>query len=128
MQIQDVKHFIDLIAWKKNHEFVLNVYLITKSFPREEMFGLTDQIRRASSSITANIAEGYGRYYIKDKLRFYYQARGSNTECQNHLILAHELNYIPDEDYNKIKIICFEGYKILCGLIKSTNNQINKTD
>lgn len=119
-----IKHFTDLVAWQKNHEFVKLVYQITKNFPEDERFGLTSQLRRAASSITANIAEGYGRYHLKDKVRFFYQARGSSTECQNHIILAHELNLIDGENYNQLKIKSFEGYKILCGLIKSTNNQL----
>ena len=119
-----ITHFTDLFAWQKKHDFVKLVYTITKKFSEEEKFGLTSQLRRAASSITANIAEGYGRYYMKDKIRFYYQARGSNTECQNHLILAKDLDYIEEKDFNEIKIILFEGYKLLCGLISSSQKQI----
>lgn len=118
-----IRHFTDLFAWKKNHEFVKLVYQITKKFPEDEKFALTSQLRRSASSITANIAEGYGRYHLKDKIRFYYQARGSNTESQNHLILAYELNYLTEEEYLKLKAIVFEGYKILCGLIRTTSLQ-----
>ena len=117
-----VSHFTDLIAWQKSHEFVKNVYKITADFPPEEKFGLTNQLRRAASSITANIAEGYGRYHMKDKARFYYMAKGSNTECQNHLILAHDLEYLSDNDFNSLKISVFEAYKVLCGLIRSTKS------
>lgn len=117
-----VTHFTDLIAWQKSHEFVKNVYTITTNFPSEEKFGLTNQLRRASSSITANIAEGYGRYHIKDKLRFYYMAKGSNTECQNHLILAHDLEYITDQEFDSLKVLVFEAYKVLRGLIRSTQS------
>lgn len=117
-----INHFTKLIAWQKNHEFFKAVYEITKTFPQDEKFGLISQLRRAASSITANIAEGYGRYHIKDKIRFYYQARGSSTECQNHIILAYELGFIDEKDYDLLKIKSFEGYKILCGLIKSSNN------
>jgi len=76
-----IYNFKDLQAWQINHNFVLAVYNITKTFPKEELFGLTNQLRRAASSITANISEGFGRYFLKDKLRFYYFARGSNMEC-----------------------------------------------
>ncbi len=117
---QKINHFTNLIAWQKNHKVILKIYLITRHFPKEELFGLTSQIRRASSSVTANIAEGYGRFHEKDRARFYLQARGSNTELQNHIILAHDLKYITDGDYEELKRDIFEGYKIICGLIKST--------
>lgn len=113
----NIRHFTDLFAWQKNHRVVLEVYRLTKVFPRDEMFGLTSQLRRAASSITANIAEGFGRYTAPDKMRFYVQARGSSTELQNHIILAHDLGYITDDQFNKLKVSIFEGYKILCGLI-----------
>ena len=124
MKINTIQHFTDLNAWQKNHEFVKLVYKVTQNFPTGEQFGLTNQLRRSASSITANIAEGYGRDHLKDKIKFYYQARGSNTESQNHIILAFELNYLSEEDYNKLKIVVFEGYKLICGLIRSTSNQI----
>lgn len=119
-----INHFTKLIAWQKNHEFVKFVYEVTKKFPEDERFGLTSQLRRAAASITANIAEGYGRYHMKDKIKFYYQARGSSTECQNHIILAYELGFMDEQSYNLLKIKSFEGYKILCGLIRSSNNQL----
>ncbi len=115
-----VKHFTDLIAWQKSHMFVLSVYEITKTFPQSEQFGLTSQLRRAASSITANIAEGYGRYHFKDKIRFYHQSRGSNTECQNHIILAFDLKYINLKEYNELKKQSWESFKLLSGLITST--------
>jgi len=120
MTKQNIHHFTDLIAWQKNHQIVLKIYKITKKFPKEETFGLISQIRRASASITANIAEGYGRFHSKDRIRFYLYARGSSTELQNHLILAHDLSYITEKEFNELKINIFEGYKIICGLIKST--------
>lgn len=79
-------------------------------------------MRRAAISIIANIAEGYGRFHSKDRIRFYLQARGSSTELQNHLIISKDLGYISEAEFNELKIISFEGYKIICGLIKSTAN------
>lgn len=117
----NINHFTNLIAWQKNHNIILNIYNISQKFPKEELFGLTGQIRRAASSVTANIAEGYGRYHSKDRIRFYMIARGSNTELQNHIILAKDLNYITEAEFIKLKTDIFEGYKIICGLIKSTN-------
>jgi len=120
MSNQKINHFTHLIAWQKNHQLVLKIYKITKKFPKEELFGLVSQIRRAAASITANIAEGYGRFHSKDRIRFYLHARGSSTELQNHLILARDLNYITEAEFNELKADAFEGYKIICGLIKST--------
>ncbi len=122
---QDINHFTHLIAWQKNHSVLLDLYGISKKFPSEELFVLVSQIRRAALSVTANLAEGYGRYHIKDRLRFYVQARGSNTELQNHIIVAHDLDYIDDSEFERLKAAIFEGYKLICGLIKSTNNMLN---
>jgi len=79
----EIKDFTNLNAWKEGHRLVLSVYEFTKEFPEDERFGLISQLRRASVSITSNIAEGFARYYFKDKVRFYYMARGSVSEVQN---------------------------------------------
>ncbi len=84
-------------VWKKAHEFVLDVYKATKRFPKEEMFGLTSQFRRAAVSIPANIAEGYGKKSKKDKLRFYNISEGSIQECDYYITLSKDLNYIDGE-------------------------------
>ncbi len=124
MSDSGIRHFTHLIAWQKAHHLAKRIYKITRDFPKEELFGLISQIRRAVSSITCNIAEGYGRFHYKDKTKFYYQARGSNMEAQNLLILSYELGYINDKDYEELKILVYEGYKLLNGLIKSTANFI----
>lgn len=121
-----VNHFTGLMAWKKSHNCTLQVYKITKGFPSDERFGLTSQIRRAVSSVGANIAEGYGRHHKKDKARFYHLARGSNTETQNHIILAKDLGYISEEEFTRLKVSLFESYKILCGLIKATEKNLTE--
>ncbi len=72
--------FFDLKAWQVAHALTLKIYEITKDFPQSERFGITSQLQRAASSITANIAEGFARYHYKDKARFYYQSRGSAAE------------------------------------------------
>ena len=117
-----INHFTNLIAWQKHHKITLEIYKITKDFPKDELFGLVSQIRRSASSISANIAEGYGRYHSKDRVRFYLHARGSNTELQNWIILSHDLGYIDSNVFEDLKSSVFEGYKIICGLIKSTNS------
>lgn len=75
-----IKSFTDLNVWKEGHKLVLQVYKLTKEFPKEELFGLTNQIRRAAVSITSNIAEGFSRHSYKEKLQFYSTALGSLTE------------------------------------------------
>ena len=72
-----IKSFTDLTAWKEGHKLVLLIYKLTKKFPKEESYGLTDQIRRCSVSITSNIAEGFSRKSQKEKLQFYHMSLGS---------------------------------------------------
>lgn len=87
------KSYSDLLVWQKAHSMVLGVYRITKQYPKEEMFGLTSQIRRAAISVPANIAEGFARAGIKDKLRFYNIAAGSLNEVSYYLFLSEGLGY-----------------------------------
>ena len=90
--------FEQLLVWQKGHQYVLSIYRITKLFPKEEMFGLVNQMRRAAASITANIAEGYAKISPKDKLRFYNISQGSLEETRNFVILSKDLGYITIED------------------------------
>jgi len=122
MSSSNIRHFTHLIVWQKSHDLALRIYNTTKTFPRDELYSLVSQLRRAAISITCNIAEGYGRYHFKDKARFYYHARGSNMEVQNLLILSHDLRYINPKDFKDLKILVYEGYKLLNGLIKSVLN------
>ena len=85
------KSFQNLIVWQKAHEWVLNIYAFTKTFPKEELFGLTSQLRRAAVSIPANIAEGFKRRSYSDKARFYNIAQSSLEECRYYLILTNDL-------------------------------------
>lgn len=95
--------FQRVIAWQKAHEFVLLVYKVSKHFPEDERFGLTSQLRRAAVSIEANIAEGYRKIGKSDKLRFLNIAQGSLEECRDYHILAKDLNYINDEEYEQLR-------------------------
>jgi len=112
-----VKSFTDLVAWKKSHQFALEIYKITKKFPSEEKFGLIDQLRRASISITSNIAEGFSRRTSKEKIRFYYTAFGSLLEIQSQLLISRDLNYFKDTERIFAKSV--EIKKLISGLIKS---------
>jgi len=87
------KSFTDLIVWQKAHQFVLEVYRVTKNFPKDETYGLTSQFRRASVSIPANIAEGFRKRGKNDKVRFLNISEGSLEECIYYLILSRDLNY-----------------------------------
>lgn len=107
--MEEKKGFEDLVVWQKAHSFVLSVYKHTKVFPKDELFGLTSQYRRAAVSIAANIAEGYGKKGINDKLRFYNIAEGSINECRYYVILSKDLGYVnPNEShalYNELAIV-----------------------
>ena len=87
------KSFEDLLVWQKAHQFVLAVYGLTKAFPKDEVYGLSSQFRRAAVSIAANIAEGFRKRGTADKLRFLNIAQGSLAECRYYLILTKDLGY-----------------------------------
>ncbi len=114
-----IQNFNDLEVWKRAHSFATRIYTITKGFPKDERFGLTDQIRRAASSIGANIAEGFGRYRSNDKIRFFYNSRGSINECMNHLYLAKGLGYLKEDVINELLGEMIQVKMMLNGLIRS---------
>ena len=118
-----IRNFYDLDAWKEGHQLVLRIYKTTKDFPKEERYGIISQIRRAASSITANIAEGFARYHFKDKVRFYYQARGSVAEVQNFLLLTKDLGFIDSKEWRELGEEAKRVEKLVNGLIKSIENQ-----
>jgi four helix bundle protein len=108
-----------LIVWQKSHELVLKVYGITKNFPKDEMYGLTSQIRRAAVSIPSNIVEGKGRGSNKEYKRFLLIARGSLEETKYQLLLAKDLKYVGEEKYKEVLILAMDVGRLLAGLIKS---------
>ena len=120
---EDIKNFHDLNAWKKANEFTLEVYKFTKSFPKEELYGITSQTRRAASSISANIAEGFNRYHYNDKIRFYHNARGSVSESQNFLFLSRDLSLLEKEEFNRLFNLIEEAARLINGLIRSIERQ-----
>lgn len=97
-----MRDFHKLIIWQRSHQLALKVYSISKLFPKDELFGLTSQIRRAVSSIPTNIAEGCGRTSNKDFAHFLQIAIGSAAEVEYELLLAHDLDYINDNDYQAL--------------------------
>ncbi len=94
-----IKSFKDLNAWKEGHKLAVLMYKITNTFPKSEIYGLTNQLRRASISVTSNIAEGFGRKTYKEKLQFFYQSQGSLLEIKSQLLLAKDIGYQDTENY-----------------------------
>ncbi len=103
------------------------VYQVTNGFPKEEMFGLVNQIRRAVVSITSNIAEGFSRQSYKDKLHFYSMALGSLTEVQNQLLIARDVKYLTVHEFKGIADQTIKVSKIINGLIKSSRSIIHNS-
>ncbi len=111
--------FYTLTAWQQAHKLALCVYKLTKSYPDDERYGLISQLRRAASSVTANLAEGYDRYYHKEKARFYLLARGSAAEVHNFLILSKDLMYIDEETFEQLSPLVVSVRQLLSGLIRA---------
>ena len=122
-----IKDFKDLIVWQESHKLVLAIYKITKSFPKEEIFGLTSQIRRAAVSITSNIAEGFGRQGYKEKVQFYYLAQGSLTELKNQLLIAKDIGYLKEKQFSEAASQANDAHKLLQGLITKTKSFLNNS-
>ena len=120
--VKTIKEFTDLLAWQEAHKLVLLIYKTTKKFPKEELYSLTDQIRRASVSITSNIAEGFGRQSYKEKIQFYYLAQGSLVEVKNQIIIARDVGYIRPDVYESIKLQSENAHRLLQGLIKKSKS------
>ena len=97
-----MRNYEDLEVWQKSHTLTVRLYRVTECFPRSELFGLTSQIRRASGSIGANLAEGCGRWGDGDLARFVQIAMGSASELQNHLRLAKDLGFLPAEEHANV--------------------------
>ncbi|MBT4136958.1 MAG: four helix bundle protein [Candidatus Latescibacteria bacterium] len=95
------KRFEDLIVWQKAHQWVLAIYRYSEGLPKQEMYGLTSQLRRAAVSVPANIAEGFKKRGNADKIRFMNIAQGSLEECRYYLILTRDLGYGDNEDLSE---------------------------
>lgn len=113
--------FRDLIAWQKSHALTLAIYEQTKRFPKGEIFGLTNQLRRASVSVVSNIAEGFGRRSEADRVHFYDMARASLHEVQAQLQVAQDVGYIQPAAHQQLDDLSVECHKLLTGLINKTN-------
>lgn len=118
-----MQNFKDLKVWQKAHQFSLKVYKITRLFPKEELFGLTNQLRRAAVSVAANIAEGCGRKTNKDFAYFLNISLGSANESEYFLILSGDLKYITEQDFQSLHIEINEVKAMLISLISKVRTK-----
>jgi four helix bundle protein len=116
-----MESYQELKVWQKAREVVVEIYRITKEFPRDEIYGLVSQMRRAAVSVPSNIAEGWGRTSTKDYIRFLKIARGSILELETQIIISCDLEYINEEIKDKLINGVGETGKMINGLIKSLN-------
>lgn len=125
MEGKKITSFKDLEVWKKGVHLSIEIYQLTSSFPSNELYGLTSQLRRAAASVPANIAEGYGRESTKNYLQFLRNARGSLNELETHLIIANGLSYLDSKQLSTTTIRINELAKMLNSLIQKLNNYTN---
>ena len=111
-----------LVVWQKGMELAEKVYSITKKFPKEEIYGLTNQIRRASASVPANVVEGYSRNSTKEYIKFLFNARGSLEEVRHFLHLAKDLQYLPEGEYQFLE----DGYKQVSKMLNGMLTTLRK--
>lgn len=129
---KEIKSFKDLNVWKKGREIRKEVSELVKTFPKEEKYRLKDQLIRASRSVTANIAEGYGRFHYQENTQFCRQARGSLYEILDHLSCALDEDYINNKEEKTIQDLVFNCLRLLNGYIsylqKAKQNKVNEEE
>jgi four helix bundle protein len=118
-----LKTYKDLKVWQRSYQLCLDIYKVTKAFPKEEIYGLTSQIRRAAVSIPSNIAEGYGRKTTPEYIRSLYIAYGSNCELETQTLLSGDLGYIEAAKSKKVQDEIGEVERMLKALIKSLESK-----
>ena len=118
-----ITSFTQLRTWQKAKSLVVFVYEATKKFPKEEIFGLSSQVRRSAVSVPSNIAEGFSRSGVNDKRHFYTMSLGSLTETLNHIYIARELDYCTDEVVRIAEIEITDLSKMINGMIKSAKGK-----
>jgi four helix bundle protein len=117
-----VQDFHELIVWRKAHAFALQVYKTTNKFPKEELYGITNQIRRASVSVPANIAEGCGKDSSADFARYIQIAIGSSSEVEYFILLARDLSYLNNDEFNDLSLTITEIKRMLSSLRKKVRS------
>lgn len=115
---QKISRFEDMTVWQDSQELAVMIYQVTKPFPKDELYSLTNQIRRAASSVSANIAEGFGRATHKDRSNFYHIALGSLLETKNFIYLASRLKYMSQEDSDKLVIEIDQVHRQITAILK----------
>ena len=118
-----LKNFKELTVWQKAYQLCLIIYRLTKGYPKEEIYGLTSQMRRAALSVPCNIAEGYGRKTTPDYLRLLYIAYGSVCELETQILLSVDLGYIQGQGIETLRDNIAEVERMLKALIKSLENK-----
>lgn len=118
------KTYKELIVWQKSYKLSLQVYELTQRFPKEEIYGLTSQIRRAVVSIPSNIAEGYCRYSKKEYIQFLQIAYGSGAELETQLLLTKDLKYSSEKEYLELSNLLAEVMKMLNSLIAKVRSSV----
>ncbi|MBC7862915.1 MAG: four helix bundle protein [Bacteroidia bacterium] len=121
-----INSYKDLIVWQRAIDIAVEVYKITKKFPSDEIFGLTSQVRRASYSVSLNIAEGHGRNTTKSFLNFLRIAKGSLDELESGFILATRLEFVKEEELKKLNDSITQEMKMLVSLIKVLELKVKK--
>lgn len=119
------RSFKELIVWQKAHSFVLNVYKFAQSFSKDEMYGLTSQFKRAAVSIAGNIAEGYAKKSLADKLKFFNISQGSLEECEYYIVLSRDLEFISKEQEKVLDSLSDEIGKLLQSYMKKMQSSKN---
>lgn len=114
-----IRSFKDLQAWKQAHDLVIQTYVLTKKFPKEELFGITNQMRRSAVSVPSNIAEGFSRNSNKEKSQFYAISKGSLTELESQFLISRDLGYVSNQDFSNVEKKIEHVGRILTGLAKS---------
>lgn len=122
-----MRNFRKLEVWRRGHQLTLDVYEITRTFPREELYGLTSQMCRTSAAVSANVAEGCGRGSNADLARFLQIAFGSASELENHLLLARDLLLLRPTDHKRLSEEVVEIQRMLASFINSLKAFGNKT-
>ena len=117
--MSNVTSYKDLLIWQKGIEIVKEVYVLSEKLPKEEVYGLTSQIKRSSISIPSNIAEGWGRNYTKSYVQFLKYSRGLLLELETQIIIAKELDFISEEQFDRVQKLITEESKMLNAFIKS---------
>ncbi len=121
-----MEDFKDLVVWQKSHQLALDLHGRSRLFPREELFGVTGQMRRAATSIPANLAEGCGRRSDGELLRFVQIARGSASELEYHLLLARDLGFISSDEYCDFEPRVLEVQRMLTALAQTLGENLHK--